>query len=457
MSSVIPAASLVVPAISQWVPSTFPSTTTSFTSIAHTNIPGLESSLTAAASSLHTATATEEMLSLSQIIRGAEASLAVISAQEVLQTATATAVEAHESQVIYNNTLNLNDLWWEENVYEYRLVKSANIIFLVVFSGILLYNVIMAVIARYEWYNITFICGYLCEMVGYIAKVMSFNDTSNSDLYLAQFVTLTIAPAFIMGGIYFLFAQVLVIHGRQYGLLRPLWYSYIFISWDVFSLVVQAIGGGIASGSNDSDTSDIGVDILIAGVAIQISGMTVFVVLLVISLNRLYFMNRKMITTSNPLNKWSGLNFVKLLLNTPAANEFKQSQLDMFYNQYSGFKSIRQRSKLLPYFPLVISMSVVLIYIRCVFRVVELSEGWHGYLMNHEIFTFVLDSAMVALSGLLYTVFHPFWVFGRSRKNVISSKDIRKNVDEVKQLESKDSDVDESTSGSFLLMRSDRP
>lgn len=438
-----------VQVISDWTPSVTPSST-SLSTITATNTAGLMSTLLSAASIITTATARDDLVEYSQMIRGAKASLAIISAQDVLETATAESVQAQATDVILNNSLNLEDLYWEMNEYTYDLVRSANIIFLALFSLIVLYDLIFAVMARYDWFNITFLCGYVCELIGYIARVMSFNDTSNEDKYLAQFVCLTIAPAFIMAGIYFVFAQLVVIHGRKYAVLRPLWYSYIFITWDVMSLVIQAIGGGIASSADDKDTSDIGVNILIAGVCIQIAGMTSFVVLFMITLNRFYFKDRKLIVTSDPLNKWSIGSFVKFLVNTKSANLFKINYLDRFYNQTPVFFNIRHNNKILPYFPFAILLSVAVIYVRCVFRVVELCQGWHGYLMNHEVYTFVLDSAMVVICGLIYFPFHPYWVFGK--KNVIDSKAIRNNLDEKGEIgDSKGSGSYEESFSDLLL------
>ena len=84
----------------------------------------------------------------------------------------------------------------------------------------------MCIKSKYWWYNVTFVCGYGLEFVGFLGRVLSFNDTSNMSHYIMQSVALTIAPAFIMAGVYFLFGQLVVIHGRQYSVLKPMWYSY---------------------------------------------------------------------------------------------------------------------------------------------------------------------------------------------------------------------------------------
>ena len=59
-----------------------------------------------------------DYISASRIIRGAQASLSIISAEHVLETATATDVQAQATQIIWQATENLLDLAWEENVYD---------------------------------------------------------------------------------------------------------------------------------------------------------------------------------------------------------------------------------------------------------------------------------------------------------------------------------------------------
>lgn len=58
-------------------------------------------------------------------------------------------------------------------------------------------------------------------------------------------------------------------------------------------------------------------------------------------------------------------------------------------------------------------MASLFIYVRCIYRVLELSEGWRGYLITHEAFILTLDALMVLLSCLTFIPFHPVFVFGK--------------------------------------------
>jgi RTA1 like protein. len=257
---------------------------------------------------------------------------------------------------------------------------------------------------------------------------MAVNNTTDINLFLLQYISLTIAPAFIMGGIYFIFAQVVVIHGREFSVLKPMWYSYFFIATDIISLMIQAGGGGASSSAskNHQDTAP-GTNTMIAGILFQVVAMTIFLGFWFEFLNRIYFKYSKVISqsTDNPLAKRSFGNYFKLLFNTKSARAFRRDHLDSYYNP--KFADIRKR-KLLDWFPLAVTVSVVAIYIRCVYRVAELSQGFDGYLVTTEVFLMVLDALMIAICGLIFVPFHPVWVFGSS--NVIKLATIKKNHDQ---------------------------
>ncbi|ODV80682.1 putative transporter or flippase transmembrane protein [Suhomyces tanzawaensis NRRL Y-17324] len=416
-----------VPSLTPWTTSAWP-TKTVLSSVNPTHTSALFSSLSSAAARAQTDTDPIDLISLSRIIRGAQASLSIISAEQVLATATADSIQAQATRAIFEQTVNLKDLAREENLYNMPLNHPANIIYLVVYAIIFAYITGMLVKSRYHWFNITFFCGYALEFAGFLGRVLSLTDNTNLQYYLLQYVPLTIAPAFIMAGIYFLFAQLVVIHGRKYSVLKPMWYSYFFIASDVLSLMVQAIGGGMASAaSKDHKDTKPGTDVMIVGICIQVVAMTIFVVFWFEFLNRLFFKDSKDIkaTTESPYTKRSFANFFRFLFNTKSSRDYRQMYQDSYYNQ--NFKSIRER-KLLPYFPLALTIAVVLIYIRCVYRVVELAQGFTGYLVTHEVYLMVLDAFMIAISGLIFIPFHPVLVFGST--NLIKVATIKKNLDE---------------------------
>lgn len=411
-----------------WSPSTgYPSSTpTSFHSIAVTKAPELTSKLEQVLSSLATETVTENVLSLSQVYRGAQASLTIISAQQVLATASDSSILAQASKAIFEASDNLHKLADEENLYGQYLNRGGNVFYLALYFIFTLFFTGAAIRSKYHWFNITFICGFILETLGFLGRILSFVDDTNVNYYLMQYVSLTLAAAFFMAGVYFLFAQNVVIHGRQYLVLKPMWYSYFFICADVTSLVVQALGGGVALAETNSHKSGaVGSWIMFGGMIIQVVSMTIFIIFWCDFLTRLYFKESQNVSIDHPLKVKGIKSWLRCFLNTKSAQSYKMLVLDPYYNP--KYLQIRQR-KLVTYYPLAISVAVLAIYIRCIYRVVELKEGINGYLATHEVYLMVLDALMIAIVGFVFVGFHPMFVFGRN--NVLTASNITKKDDE---------------------------
>lgn len=49
----------------------------------------------------------------------------------------------------------------------------------------------------------------------------------------------------------------------------------------------------------------------------------------------------------------------------------------------------------------------VLIWVRCVFRLIEYAQGNDGYLMSHEVFLYVFDATLMCGVMVLFAVVHP--------------------------------------------------
>lgn len=416
--------------LESWFPSETPTKTT-LKSIAATHAPGLESTLKSVMAKASTVTSADRLYLLSEQARGAQASLTIIEAQNVLATATDDSIKARATQAIFAATLNLKDLAQEENLYGIYLSRPGNIIYLAVFTIQFVFFLAMVYKSRFHWFNITFVCGYGLEFAGFVGRVLSFSDNTFESYYLLQFITLTIAPAFIMAGIYFLFAQCVVILGRKFSFLKPMWYSYFFIGADVFSLVVQSIGGAMAStaSSNNRDPTT-GKDIMIAGIVFQVFAMSCFLASWLWFLKRCYFQKVACHQlppdhATHPMAKFTPLNYFRMMFLSPKARQYFAQYREPLYNPM--YAPVRQRPTF-KYLPLGITAAVIVVYVRCVYRVVELIQGFSGYLITHEVYLMVLDALMIALCGFVFFPLHPVISIGSD--NVITRRNISKRMDE---------------------------
>lgn len=101
-----------------------------------------------------------------------------------------------------------------------------------------------------------------------------------ANLRRSQIVTLTIAPAFLAAALYLCLGRIVVVYGEHFSRLKPRTYSILFISCDFFSLLLQAIGGAMASvGDMGSTTQDAGINIMIAGLAAQVVSLALYMAL----------------------------------------------------------------------------------------------------------------------------------------------------------------------------------
>lgn len=418
--------------LTPWTP-TFSPTTTSISSINPTNTVGLQLTFWELQEEIKTQTNTISLYFLSRHARAAAASYTLLSNQLLLALATAaTAVTAAKTAVIeaeaptttasidlaqitqemLNATLCLKDLEWKANLYAIHLSVPFNALFAVLFLFILLFNINVGLVwGKTKYFSICLILGSLLEVIGYSARTAAHYNWSDPNLFLCQIITLTIAPAFIMAGVYYLLSQLVVIHGPQFSILRPRHISYIFIFCDVMSLLIQAAGGGTAAMAlRLFEDTKLGTYIMVGGIAFQVLSMTIFLWFL---FDFIYRINFKFGTM-----RFSIPNFWHIFFNTSHGKRLRETHnLESLYEPQH--LDIRART-FFNYMPLAIVLASAFVYTRCIYQVIELSEGWRGYLITHEPFILALDALMIFLGCLVFTFLHPSIVFGRNAAKTLS-------------------------------------
>lgn len=380
-------------------------TATTLTHINPTNVAGVVETLLSASSAYPTITKPLDLYLLARAVKGAKASLSVISAQNYIATATATQNFPEMTQVIWNSTMELQDLEMGFNLYQMKLSRWANLTFAIVFALLVVSHLGISLVKRTPYFGVCLVAGSLLEAAGYIARLMSIGNYSDKDRYICQIICLTLAPAFVMAGVYYLLAQLMVIHGRKYTILRPLWYSYIFIVCDICSLFIQAAGGGLAAiRLQVLESTKVGTIIMTVGVAFQVFSMTLFLFFLINFLWRIYFK-----ASSNV--KFLVAKLGALFFQTRRGKDLQQQELNQMYDQ--RFRETIDRP-LFGYYPLAIVGACFFIYVRCIYRLIELSEGWSGYLITHEEYVMTLDGLQVLITCVILLAFHPGLILGKT-------------------------------------------
>jgi hypothetical protein len=240
--------------------------------------------------------------------------------------------------------------------YGYKPSLAAGITYCVLFSLALAAHCLYSVLNR-RWANYLLATGALGELIGWAGRTWSSQCPYNQHAFLMQIVTLVISPVFFTAALFVMLAQLSIQRGAHYSLIPPRLYLYIFCTCDVIALLIQAAGAAIASHEFDTQGDpEKGTHVVVAGLGFQLAAMTVFFACF--------------------------LGFI--------ARSFRQT--------WPRHEVVLVGSMLL---------SFVSLYIRCVYRTVQLAEGWLGYLSTHERFFLALDAALMVVCVGIFVPFNP--------------------------------------------------
>ncbi|KAL4863181.1 hypothetical protein BDV12DRAFT_177813 [Aspergillus spectabilis] len=261
----------------------------------------------------------------------------------------------------------------EHNIYGYNPSIPAAAIFIVLFGGSTGYHIYQLVKAR-ALYFIPFVIGGVFQILGYLFRILSHNNTDSNPLYALQTVLILLGPALYAASIYMVLGRLIIyLDAQEHSLVRVNWMTKIFVTGDVVSFLMQCGGGGLMSGDNP-DSRKIGETITIIGLVVQVIFFGFFLITAIICHIRIHkaTTSRALEATQHWRGNWTARNWVTLL-----------------YALY------------------VVS---VLILIRSVFRLVEFIDGYGGYLMTHEVFLYVFDAVLMAVVMGVLNFWHPCFV-----------------------------------------------
>lgn len=130
---------------------------------------------------------------------------------------------------------------------KYQPSLPGNSLFLAIFLLIIALQVYLGI--KYHTAAITFamVCGGISEVIGYLSRILLHGNPFYQPYFLVYLINLTIAPVFFSAAIYLCLGRIVVIFGEEISRVKPRWYTWIFLTCDFLSLVVQAVGGGIAA------------------------------------------------------------------------------------------------------------------------------------------------------------------------------------------------------------------
>lgn len=209
-----------------------------------------------------------------------------------------------------------------------------------------------------------FLClviGAYCEGFGLAMRIPFRTSPHSRGIYIVQYLFVVLSPCAFLAADYILLGR-LTLHLSSNRHLRPLnprKITLIFVLSDVATFLIQAAGGGLSISDNQK-TSNAGQNIFLAGIALQFASFLIFTVLWAIWGWRV----RRNDPTLWDLTWWKPLYWA-------------------------------------------LGFTCIMFLIRSVFRTVELSQGYIGYLATHEPFFYFLDTLPLWLGISTYVYFWP--------------------------------------------------
>ncbi|KAE9407123.1 RTA1-like protein [Gymnopus androsaceus JB14] len=238
-------------------------------------------------------------------------------------------------------------------------------------------------------------CGIL-EILGWGARTWSSHSPGLGEPYEMQLTCTILGPTPLIAATFVILGQIIEQMGTSYSRLSPKMYTVLFCSADVISLVVQAVGGSKAALSFAQGTSPVsktdnsikGGHIMLGGIAFQLTVITIYAI--------------------------CGFEFfMRYLYDRPIRDAATLQQGNVRRGTLT--KGIKIQA-------IALIFMTTCLWIRSVYRVCELADGWTGRIITTQVFFDVLDGAMVTLSIFTLNFAHPGMLVGKPTTTVVDSE-----------------------------------
>ncbi|GAA5937494.1 hypothetical protein JCM3775_001245 [Rhodotorula graminis] len=264
-----------------------------------------------------------------------------------------------------NSTLKseARHVWEVANAFGYTPSAIFAIVAILIFAVSSSFHLYQTIKSR-RWWCLAVVLGGALQVFGWVERYMASQNLRVG--YVIQLAVLTIAPTFFSAAIYALFGMTAAVQDAS---LLPRWtpraYFKTFTIVDFVTLLVQAAGGALAATVDGNTPFEIGCNIMLAGIILQLVTTVVFLVVF-------------------------GLYFRRLALVHPDRHVLR----------------LKSRTGLVFWGTLVMA---ALILVRGGFRTAELAEGLYSGLSRTQTAIILLDAVPMMTVILLLNVTHPLY------------------------------------------------
>ncbi|KAF4814774.1 Sphingoid long-chain base transporter RSB1 [Colletotrichum siamense] len=278
-----------------------------------------------------------------------------------------------------NCTLEICDIHY--SLYRYRPNLAVNALFLALYGIAGLVHIFLGIRWRSYWFMTFMVLGCLSEIVGYIGRIMLYHNPFAFVPFMLQIVFITSGPVWYTAAIYVTLSKAITHLGPELARLPPKALYWVFIALDVSCLVIQAAGGAISTDSKGD--SDLGVNLAMGGLVIQVVVIVVFCAV-----------------------------FADYMIR---------------YTRSSYTRKLTQREKIFFGF---LALAVALILARCSYRVDELSEGYSNSTKVTDEGLFIgLEGVLIVLAVFSLCLGHPGLAFENKTERAEERKESQASVE----------------------------
>ncbi|CAK7271741.1 hypothetical protein SEPCBS119000_004762 [Sporothrix epigloea] len=249
-------------------------------------------------------------------------------------------------------TLAICPVEWSILTYQPSIAASA------VFIAFFAIAIVVHAYEGFRWrhtlgsFAVPMILGLLDEIIGYIGRIIMHGNPFSFNGFLIQIICITTGPVFFCAAIYVTLAKTIYYLDLSLARFNPKFFYWFFIPCDVISLAFQAAGGALSSLSTGSNKT--GINMSLFGLSFQVFTLVVFIGFTADYLYRYHV-------------------FHKGLTDLPDPGRFRIFLFGLW-------------------------SAIILILIRCVYRINELSEGYDGKIFHNEGLFYGLESTMIVLA-----------------------------------------------------------
>ncbi|TEB27776.1 RTA1-like protein [Coprinellus micaceus] len=263
------------------------------------------------------------------------------------------------------------------NFYHYVPSKWAGFVFTGLFVAITLAHLGVAV-RRRMWFILPTIvtCGIL-EIIGWACRLMSSYDPHKRMPYIIQTSTIVLAPTAFLAVVFILTGQIIGKMGSIYSRLNARYYTVVFLSCDIFALLVQGSGGGLAaSASSGNGDPTLGANIMLGGIIFQTSVIFLF------ALSCLEF-------------------FIRYFRHRPVRTIGSHEKASKDTDRGEFTKELRIMVWALTFITFIL-------FVRAIYRTIELAGGWEGPVIKIQSLFLIFDPLMIVLAMGTLNIIHPW-------------------------------------------------